>query len=137
MLVYPPPHYILFEPLNDVETQTVWKDYKILHEDTCEFSEIDAAEINSVDTFAPWFYNWISQVAVKQSNRVRILMVYHAEFLTFSCQQMIRRSLEERSFKCRVWFHIEDPSTIQPAIQSRCIVKRMKSLINIPKIRQL
>jgi DNA polymerase III delta prime subunit len=137
MLVYPPPHYILFEPLNDVETQNVWKDYKILHEDTCEFSEIDAAEINSVDTFAPWFYNWISQVAVKQSNRVRILLVYHAEFLTFSCQQMIRRSLEERSFKCRVWFHIEDPSTIQPAIQSRCIVKRMKSLINIPKIRQL
>jgi DNA polymerase III delta prime subunit len=137
MLVYPPPHYILFEPLNDVETQNVWKDYKTLHEDTCEFSEIDAAEINSVDTFAPWFYNWISQVAVKQSNRVRILLVYHAEFLTFSCQQMIRRSLEERSFKCRVWFHIEDPSTIQPAIQSRCIVKRMKSLINIPKIRQL
>jgi DNA polymerase III delta prime subunit len=137
MLAYPPPHYILFEPLNDVETQKVWTDYKIQHTDMCEFSEIDAAEINSVDTFAPWFYNWISQVAVKQANRIRILMVYHAEFLTFSCQQMIRRSLEERSFKCRVWFHVEDPSTLQGAIQSRCIVKRMKTSINTPKIRQL
>ena len=137
MLSYPPPHYILFEPLNDVETQIVWKEYKKLHSDTCEFSEIDAAEINSVDTFAPWFYNWISQVAVNQANSLRILMIYHSEFLTFSCQQMIRRSLEERSFKCRVWFHVEDPSTLQPAIQSRCIVKRMKTYLHYPNIRKI
>ena len=133
---YPPPHYILFEPLNDVETQKAWISYKTEHPD-CEFAEIDAAEINSVDTFAPWFYNWITQVPIKNTNKIRILLVYHSEFLTFSCQQMIRRSLEERSFRCRVWFHVEDPSTLQQAIQSRCIVKRMPTYINSPTIKQL
>ena len=137
MLQYPPPHYILFEPLKDVETQKAWNEYKILHAKECEFAEIDAAEINTVETFSPWFYNWISQVAARQEMRIRILIVYHSEFLTFSCQQMIRRSLEERSFKCRVWFHVEDPTTLQPAIQSRCIVKRMPTHINTPSIRQL
>ena len=137
MLQYPPPHYILFEPLNDVETQKAWNEYKILHAKECEFAEIDAAEINTVETFSPWFYNWISQVAARQEMRIRVLIVYHSEFLTFSCQQMIRRSLEERSFKCRVWFHVEDPTTLQPAIQSRCIVKRMPTFINTPSIRQL
>jgi DNA polymerase III delta prime subunit len=136
MLAYPPPHYILFEPLNDIETQKVWTEYKKIHGDTCEYAEVDAAEINSVETFAPWFYNWISQVPAKQSQRIRILIVYHSEFLTFSCQQMIRRSLEERSFKCRVWFHVEDPTTIQPAIQSRCIVKRMPTYTHEPVIKQ-
>lgn len=134
---YPPPHYILFEPLNDVETEKAWKEYKLLHEKECEFAEIDAAEINTVESFSPWFYNWISQVAERQEKRIRILLVWHAEFLTFSCQQMIRRSLEERSFKCRVWFHVEDPSTIQPAIQSRCIVKRMPTFIHTPNIKQI
>jgi DNA polymerase III delta prime subunit len=134
---YPPPHYILFEPLNDTETQKVWKDYKIKFENECEFSEIDAAEINDVGMFAPWFYNWISQVSEKRGKRLRILIIWHSEFLTFSCQQMIRRSLEERSFKCRVWFHVEDPTTIQPAIQSRCIVKRMPTHIHSPMIKQL
>ena len=134
---YPPPHYILFEPLNDSETQKVWKDYKNKFEDECEFSEIDAAEVNDVEMFAPWFYNWISQVAERRGKRLRILIIWHAEFLTFSCQQMIRRSLEERSFKCRVWFHVEDPTTIQPAIQSRCIVKRIPSHINVPFIKEL
>lgn len=135
MLQYPPPHYILFEPLNDIETQKVWKEYKKHNERTCEFTEIDAAELNTVDTFAPWFHNWISQVASRQEVRIRVLMVWHAEFLTFSCQQMLRRSLEERSFKCRVWFHVEDPTTIQPAIQSRCIVKRMPAYIVNPLIK--
>jgi DNA polymerase III delta prime subunit len=134
---YPPPHYILFEPLNDSETQKVWKDYKTKFENECEFSEIDAAEINDVGMFAPWFYNWISQVCEKRGKRLRILIIWHAEFLTFSCQQMIRRSLEERSFKCRVWFHVEDPTTIQPAIQSRCIVKRMPTHIHAPTIKQI
>ena len=137
MLQYPPPHYILFEPLNDIETQKAWKEYKLLHEKECEFAEIDAAEMNTVETFSPWFYNWISQVAARQEMRIRVLIVYHSEFLTFSCQQMIRRSLEERSFKCRVWFHVEDPTTLQPAIQSRCIVKRMPTYTNIPTITQL
>jgi DNA polymerase III delta prime subunit len=134
---YPPPHYILFEPLNDTETQKVWKEYTKKYEKECEFAEIDAAEINDVEMFAPWFYNWISQIADKQEKRMRILIIWHAEFLTFSCQQMIRRSLEERSFKCRVWFHVEDPTSIQGAIQSRCIVKRMPTYIHTPNIKKL
>ena len=137
MLQYPPPHYILFEPLNDVETQKVWLEYKEKHKHECEFAEIDAAEINTVETFAPWFHNWISQTPEKQGIRIRVLLVWHSEFLTFSCQQMLRRSLEERSFKCRVWFHVEDPTTLQSAIQSRCIVKRMPTYIHEPIIEQL
>ncbi len=137
MLIYPPPHYILFEPLNDVETQKVWTEYTQQHQHECEFAEVDAAEINTVETFSPWFHNWISRVPEKQQFRFRVLMVWHSEFLTFSCQQMLRRSLEERSFKCRVWFHLEDPSTLQPAIQSRCIVKRMPIYKHIPDIEQL
>lgn len=136
MLQYPPPHYILFEPLNDRETQRVWEEYKKTHSTTCEFTEVDAAKINSVDTFDPWFYTWITQVPTKQSTRFRILIIWHSEFLTFSCQQMLRRSLEERSFKCRVWFHVEDPTQIQPAIQSRCIVKRMSTYIHSPRVEQ-
>jgi DNA polymerase III delta prime subunit len=134
---YPPPHYLLFEPLNDIETGNVWNDYKIKYAKECEFEEIDAAEINTVDTFTPCFYNWISHVPKKQETRIRILLVWHSEFLTFSCQQMVRRSLEERSFKCRVWFHVEDPTTIQPAIQSRCVVKRMPTHTHKPIIKQL
>lgn len=137
MLSYPPPHYVLFEPLNDLETQREWVEYKKHHESVCEFTEVDAAQINSVETFAPWFYNWVSQVPEKQATRFRVLMIWHSEFLTFSCQQMLRRSLEERSFKCRVWFHIEDPTQLQPAIQSRCIIKRMDTPINKPRLEQL
>lgn len=132
---YPPPHYLFFEPLNDIETIKMWKSYKELHPD-CEFSEIDAAEVNSVDNFSPWFENWITRVASSQTTRFRVLLILHSEFLTYSCQQMLRRSLEQRSFKCRVWFHIEDPSTIQPAIVSRCIVKNMPVYFHSPKIQQ-
>lgn len=137
MLQYPPPHYILFEPLDDIQTQKLWKAYKEKYATECDFNEIDAAEHNTVETFATWFHNWIVQVPSKQGKRVRILIVWHSEFLTFSCQQMIRRSLEERSFKCRVWFHVEDPTTVQPAIQSRCIVKRIDSYNHLPTIKQL
>jgi len=132
---YPPPHYLLFEPLNDIETIRVWNEYKKAHSDTCEFSEVDAALLNSVDTFSPWFNNWIVQVPSKRSTRFRILIIFHSEFLTYSCQQMLRRSLEQRSFKCRVWFHVEDPNSIQPAIYSRCIVKRMPTYIHTPIIK--
>lgn len=137
MLQYPPPHYILFEPLNDIETFKVWTDYKKAHSRECEFTEVDASELNTVETFSPWFHNWIAQVPSRQEVRIRVLMIWHAEFLTFSCQQMLRRSLEERSFKCRVWFHVEDPTTIQSAIQSRCIVKRMPTYTHTPIIQQL
>jgi DNA polymerase III delta prime subunit len=131
---YPPPHYLLFEPLNDKNTLDEWKIYKSNNQKSCEFMEIDAAEINSVDTFAPWFDNWITQLS---STRYRILLILHSDFLTFSCQQMLRRSLENRSFKCRVWFHVEDPTLIQSAIQSRCIIKRMNTHINKPIIKTI
>jgi DNA polymerase III delta prime subunit len=137
MLQYPPPHYILFEPLNDVETQSAWKSYKDKYDSVCEFMEVDAAKLNSIDLFSPWFNTWIAQSPTRRSTQYRILLIYHAEFLTFSCQQMLRRSLENRSFKCRVWFHIEDPTTIQPAIVSRCIVKRMPTYTHNPSIKQL
>jgi hypothetical protein len=50
-----------------------------------------------------------------------------------ACQQMLRRSLEQRSFRCRVFFHIEEP-TLQSAILSRCIVKTIPSFTHIPHI---
>lgn len=134
-MLFPPPHYFLFEPLNDRETLNLWNEYREKHGKDCEFSEVDAAELNSVDNFAPWFDNWISQVPARQSTRFRILLILHAEFLTYSCQQMLRRSLEQRSFKCRVWFHVEDPTNIQSAIMSRCITKRIPTYIHSPLIK--
>jgi len=127
---YPPPHYVLFEPLNDKETIQAWEWYKQDHSDTCEFHEVNAALMYSVETFAPWFDMWISSVPTKQSTRLRILIIWHSEFLTFACQQMLRRQLEQRSFKNRVWFHVEDPSALQSAIISRCIVKKMPDYSN-------
>lgn len=136
-LLFPPPHYLFFEPLNDVETQKVWVDYKTKHESTCEFYEIDATEMNSVDTFSTWFDTWISQIPKRQSTRFRVLLIWHSEFLTYACQQMIRRSLEQKSFRSRVWFHVEDPTVIQPAIQSRCIIKRISTYFHTPNIKQI
>lgn len=136
-LSYPPPHYLLFEPLNDVETRKAWELYKKKYANECEFCEIDAAEINSVDTFGFWFETWIKQTPRNQGTRFRIVLIFHSEFLTYSCQQMLRRSLEQRSFKCRVWFHVEDPTTVQSAIQSRCIVKRMPVYSHTPIIKKL
>jgi DNA polymerase III delta prime subunit len=134
---FPPPHYLLFEPLNDIETTKFWKKYKEENDHHAEFTEIDAAEINSVDTFSPWFDTWIAQTPSKRSSYIRILLIYHSEFLTFSCQQMLRRSLEQRSFKCRVWFHVEDPTVIQAAIQSRTIIKRIPTYVHYPTIKEL
>jgi DNA polymerase III delta prime subunit len=133
-LIFPPPHYLLFEPLNDRQTLGIWNSYKLNHTTSCEFEEIDAARIHSVETFTPWFENWITR---KSNVRVRILLVLHSEFLTFSCQQVLRRSLEQRSFKCRVWFHIEDPTQLQPAIVSRCVTKRIPTYIHTPRIEKI
>lgn len=133
-LLFPPPHYILFEPLNDTQTLRLWNTYKSEHTDSCEFEVVDAAKLNSVETFTPFFEGWITR---KSASRVRILLVLHSEFLTFSCQQVLRRSLEQRSFRCRVWFHIEDPTQLQPAIMSRCIAKRIDSDIHTPRIETL
>jgi len=53
--------------------------------------------------------------------------------LSLACQQMLRRSLEQRSFRCRVWFHIEEP-TVQSALISRCIVTTMPAYSHLPVI---
>jgi hypothetical protein len=127
---FPPPHYILFEPLNDKETQRLWTEYKETYPDL-EYEEVDASQLYSVETFAPWFDMWISRMSKKYA-KIRILIIWHSEFLTFACQQMLRRQLEQRSFKNRVWFHIEEPTSLQSAIISRCITKRIPTIINHP-----
>lgn len=132
---YPPPHYVLFEPLNDQETFKQWSEYKELHPDL-EYEEVDASILFSVETFAPWFDMWISRVP-KNYAKLRILLIWHSEFLTFACQQMLRRQLEQRSFKNRVWFHIEDPTSLQQAIISRCITKRIPTFIHQPKYKEI
>lgn len=132
---YPPPHYVLFEPLNDQETFKAWSEYKELHPDL-EYEEVDASILFSVETFAPWFDMWISRVP-KNYAKLRILLIWHSEFLTFACQQMLRRQLEQRSFKNRVWFHIEDPTSLQQAIISRCITKRIPTFIHQPKYKEI
>lgn len=130
-LPFPPPHYILFEPLDDTHTLKLWAEYKALHRD-CEYELLDATTNHSVETFAPWIETWMSQLPSKRV-RFRVLLILHAEFLTFSCQQVLRRLLEQRSFRCRIWFHIEDPCGIQPAIQSRCVIKRIPTYIHVAK----
>lgn len=132
-LIFPPPHYILFEPLNDQETLNLWSAYKS-NNPACEYQVIDAAKINSIENFSPLFEGWITR---KSSHRVRILLILHSEFLTFACQQVLRRLLEERSYKCRVFFHVEDPTSIQPAIHSRCVVKRIQTHIHKPRVEIL
>lgn len=134
-LVFPPPHYILFEPLNDANMLKIWKDYKTKNQE-CEYDELDAAINHSVETFAPWIESWMSRLPTKKT-RFRVLLILHAEFLTFSCQQVLRRLLEQRSFRCRVWFHVEDPTGIQPAIFSRCILKRIPTDIHTAKYIEL
>lgn len=130
---FPPPHRVLYEPLNDVETHKTWNAYKIAHEHEADFEEVDAAEMNGMEDFAKWFNQWITFVPSRPGVRVRVLMIWHAHFLSLACQQMLRRSLEQRSFRCRVWFHIEEPA-LQAAIVSRCIVKTMNRYFHVPRI---
>jgi len=131
---FPCPHYILYEPLNDKETQTFVQQYKETFKDRIEVEEIDACVLYSSDVFSQRFSSWISEVP-KQSGHLRIMIVWHAEFLTSACQQMLRRQLEQRSFRNRVWFHVENSSGIQGALISRCITKRMPTTINIPEYK--
>jgi hypothetical protein len=86
-----------------------------------------------MDDFAKWFAQWIAFAPAKRSTRIRVLLVWHAHFLSLACQQMLRRSLEQRSFRCRVWFHIEEP-LLQSAIVSRCIVTTVQPYRHIPNI---
>jgi hypothetical protein len=131
--LFPPPHRILYECLNDRETKTLWDAYKTKYADQCEFEEVDAAVANSMDDFAKWFAQWIAFAPARRTTRVRILMIWHAHFLSLACQQMLRRSLEQRSFRCRVWFHIEEP-LLQSAIVSRCIVTTVPRYVHRAQI---
>lgn len=131
---FPPPHCILYEPLNDRMTEEYYQSYKTAHSHECDFEEVDAAVTNSMDDFAKWFVQWMTFTPSRSHIQYRVLMIWHAHFLSLACQQMLRRSLEQRSFRCRVWFHIEEP-TLQSAIVSRCIVKQMKSYSHIPMLR--
>lgn len=130
---FPPPHRILYECLNDRETRTLWDAYKAKYADQCEFEEVDAAVSSSIDDFAKWFAQWIAFAPAHRSTRVRILLIWHAHFLSLACQQMLRRSLEQRSFRCRVWFHIEE-ALLQSAIVSRCIVTTLPQYVHRPQI---
>jgi DNA polymerase III delta prime subunit len=131
-LEFPCPHYILYEPLNDTETIKFVERYKEKFRDRIEVEEIDACILYSSDMFSQRFSSWISEIP-KQTGNLRIMIVWHAEFLTSACQQMLRRQLEQRSFRNRVWFHVENPSGIQSAIVSRCITKRMPTIIKTPE----
>lgn len=130
---FPPPHRVLYEPLNDRETTSLWTAYKTAHQHEADFEEVDAAIMNGMEDFAKWFNQWITFAPSRPSVRVRVLMVWHSHFLSLACQQMLRRSLEQRSFRCRIWFHIEEP-TLQSAVLSRCIVKALPIYRCIPKI---
>ena len=133
MDTFPPPHRVLYEPLNDRSAIDVWTTYKAAHSHEADFEEIDAAQMNSMDDFAKWVAQWMSFAPTRGSVRCRILMIWHAHFLSLSCQQMLRRSLEQRSFRCRVWFHIEEP-TLQAAILSRCVVSTLPRHFHVPEI---
>jgi hypothetical protein len=131
MDVFPPPHRVLYEALNDKATQTVWTEYTARYADQAEFETVDAAVLNGMDDFAKWFTQWMSFVPNRVGVRCRVLMVWHAQFLSLACQQMLRRSLEQRSFRCRIWFHIEEP-LLQQAILSRCIVTVLPGIVHTP-----
>ena len=135
---FPPPHRVLFEPMNDRQTLEVWNNYKIAHKNECDFEEVDAAIMNSMEDFAKWFAQWTNFGPSSSRIRVRLLIVWHAHFLSLACQQMLRRLLEQKSFRCRVWFHIEE-CVLQQAILSRCIVSVLpaythKSIRNGPAL---
>jgi hypothetical protein len=131
---FPPPHRILYEPLNDRTTDVFYKDYKTRHLYHCDFEEVDAAVTNSMEDFAKWFVQWMTFSPSRPGVQYRVLMIWHAHFLSLACQQMLRRSLEQRSFRCRVWFHVEEP-LLQSAIISRCLVKLMPIYSHVPRIQ--
>jgi hypothetical protein len=79
---FPPPHRVVYEPLNDRETLTLWKSYIAAHQHEADFEEVDAAHMNSMEDFAKWFNQWITFVPSRVGVRVRILMVWHAHFLS-------------------------------------------------------
>jgi hypothetical protein len=130
---FPPPHMVLFEPLNDVETSRIWKDYTSKHSDDLDIFVMDAAKVYSVEEFSKQFETWIT---AKSSKRIRVLMVWHAHFLSLACQQVLRRWLETKSYRSRVWFHVELLNSVQPAILSRCILREIRGDVReIPNVQ--
>jgi DNA polymerase III delta prime subunit len=115
----PPPHTLLHEPLDDKETRKVWNTYISKYDAFIEAASIDAAEVCSVEEFSKQFEIFVT---AKSSKRIKLLMVWHAHFLSLACQQSLRRWLETKSYRCRVWFHVEYLNNIQSALLSRCIL---------------
>ena len=123
-LQFPPPHMLFHEPMDDREMIRVWKDYTTRYSSDLDIFEIDAADICSVEEFGRLFEIWVTS---KSSKRVKLLLVWHSHFLSLACQQSLRRWLETKSYRARVWFHAEYVNNIQSAIQSRCILRHICS----------
>lgn len=124
-IIFPPPHMLFHEPMDDREMIRVWNEYTTAHATELETFEIDAATVCSVDEFGKLFEVWVTS---KSSKRVKLLMVWHAHFLSLACQQSLRRWLETKSYRSRVWFHVEYVNNVQMAIQSRCISRELKTV---------
>ena len=123
-LQFPPPHMLFHEPMEDREMIRTWKEYTAKHAADLDTCEIDAADVCSVEEFGRIFEIWVTS---KSSKRIKLLMVWHAHFLSLACQQALRRWLETKSYRARVWFHAEYVNNIQSAIQSRCILRKLES----------
>jgi hypothetical protein len=110
--------------MDDREMIRVWNEYTKSHSSELDTCEIDAATVCSVDEFGKLFEIWVTS---KSSKRIKLLMVWHAHFLSLACQQSLRRWLETKSYRARVWFHVEYMNNVQMAIQSRCISREIKT----------
>jgi DNA polymerase III delta prime subunit len=125
---------LFHEPLDDREMIRVWKEYTEKYASELDIHEIDAASVCSVDEFGRIFEIWVTS---KSAKRVKLLMVWHAHFLSLACQQSLRRWLETKSYRSRVWFHVEYMNNVQTAIQSRCITKQIKALPFMSEVKQI
>jgi len=133
-LIFPPPHMLFHEPMDDREMIRVWNEYKTTHASELDTCEIDAATVCSVDEFGKLFEIWVTS---KSSKRIKLLMVWHAHFLSLACQQSLRRWLETKSYRARVWFHVEYMNNVQMAIQSRCISREIKTKPQICEVERI
>mgnify|MGYP001810207147 CR=1 FL=1 len=120
MDICPPPHMVWHEPLDDKETKLIWSNYITKYSNEIEASFLDAAEVCNVEEFAKRFEIWVTS---KSTKSIKLLMVWHSHILSLACQQALRRWLETKSYRCRVWFHVEMLNNVQSAILSRCILK--------------
>ena len=113
---------LFHEPMEDRQMIRTWKEYTAKHAADLDTCEVDAADVCSVEEFGRIFEIWVTS---KSSKRIKLMMVWHAHFLSLACQQALRRWLETKSYRARVWFHAEYVNNIQSAIQSRCILRRL------------